>query len=76
MEKDEAGRLRAFRERFGRGWDADVGEEAEGKDVETGGSEAREAEGRKGKEKVKKEVVDGEEDSLFDLISGAASGKK
>ena len=30
MEKDEAGRLRAFREKFGRGWDVDkasVGEE-------------------------------------------------
>lgn len=29
MEQDEAGRLRAFRQRFGRGWDmeAQVGEE-------------------------------------------------
>ena len=26
-EEDEAGRLRAFRERFGRGWDAEVREE-------------------------------------------------
>ena len=30
MEADEAGRLRAFREKFGRGWDAErMGEEDE-----------------------------------------------
>ncbi|TVY13651.1 Mitochondrial 54S ribosomal protein L36 [Lachnellula arida] len=27
QEQDEAGRLRAFREKFGRGWDIDAGEE-------------------------------------------------
>lgn len=31
MEQDEAGRLRAFRERFGRGWDLDS-QEGEGED--------------------------------------------
>lgn len=31
IEEDEAGRLRAFREKFGRGWDVEAtGEEAEG----------------------------------------------
>ena len=29
VEEDEAGRLRAFRERFGRGWDAEAVEEGE-----------------------------------------------
>lgn len=33
MEEDEAGRLRAFRERFGRGWDVEGAEEsAEGEE--------------------------------------------
>lgn len=27
MEEDEAGRLRAFRQRFGRGWDAETAAE-------------------------------------------------
>ncbi|PQE03052.1 hypothetical protein CJF31_00002903 [Rutstroemia sp. NJR-2017a BVV2] len=31
IESDEAGRLRAFRERFGRGWEADAGPAAEKK---------------------------------------------
>jgi hypothetical protein len=30
VEQDEAGRLRAFRDRFGRGWDLDSGVEADG----------------------------------------------
>ena len=34
LEQDEAGRLRAFRERFGRGWDLDS-QEAEGEEGET-----------------------------------------
>ncbi|KAK4983306.1 hypothetical protein LTR66_003111 [Elasticomyces elasticus] len=29
VEEDEAGRLRGFRARFGRGWDAEVGQDAE-----------------------------------------------
>jgi hypothetical protein len=29
VEEDEAGRLRAFRERFGRGWDSELTVEAE-----------------------------------------------
>ena len=52
QEQDEAGRLRAFREKFGRGWDIDA------EDVE-GGVEALEEGGVR-------------EDSLMDLISGAA----
>ncbi|KAM3070619.1 hypothetical protein ACMFMF_008071 [Clarireedia jacksonii] len=31
VESDEAGRLRAFRARFGRGWEADAGVAVEGK---------------------------------------------
>lgn len=70
VEKDEAGRLRAFRERFGRGWDATEGEE-EGVVKADGGKE----EGKKGV--VVEEDGEGM-DSLFDLISGAAAkgGKK
>ena len=42
VEEDEAGRLRAFRMRFGRGWDAEAtSEEEEGKDGK--GEEAEES---------------------------------
>lgn len=36
VEEDEAGRLRAFRKRFGRGWDAEV-TSTEGEDGDGGG---------------------------------------
>jgi hypothetical protein len=36
VEEDEAGRLRAFREKFGRGWDADITGSEEGADGVTG----------------------------------------
>ena len=56
VEADEAGRLRAFRERFGRGWDARTNveeeEESEEGDREDGGDE------------------DEQNGSLMDLISG------
>jgi len=35
VEEDEAGRLRAFREKFGRGWDVEATEEAEGEQEES-----------------------------------------
>ena len=57
IEADEAGKLRAFREKFGRGWDASrmrEKDEAEGK--EEGGEGGKEPEER--------------EDNLMDLISG------
>lgn len=57
MEQDEAGRLRAFRRRFGRGWDQDAVEGEEGEEAGTDGKGAETA-----------------EDSLMDLISGAAGG--
>lgn len=37
VEQDEAGRLRAFRSKFGRGWDAEI--------LQEGGEEGREDEG-------------------------------
>ncbi|KAI4265624.1 MAG: hypothetical protein L6R38_009283 [Xanthoria sp. 2 TBL-2021] len=55
VEADEAGRLRAFRERFGRGWDADT---MTRRDEETG-------EVNEGQEKPQQD-----EDNLMDLISG------
>lgn len=58
VEADDAGRLRAFRQRFGRGWDALTNvEEEELEEGDEGGKE-----GGKG----------GQEDSLMDLISGFA----
>ena len=59
MEEDEAGRLRAFRSRFGRGWDAEST------------PEAGEEEGREGDEGGGEGV---EEESLLDLISGYGIG--
>lgn len=41
VEADEAGRLRAFRERFGRGWDAEKMDE----EVEHNGEEGEDGEG-------------------------------
>lgn len=58
IEADEAGKLRAFREKFGRGWDASrMAEKDEEEGREDGG------EGGKGEEGE-------EEDNLMDLISG------
>ena len=58
METDEAGKLRAFREKFGRGWDASRAQDVE-VDVENG--ERSDAQAQGGRE---------EEDNLMDLISG------
>lgn len=58
VEEDEAGRLKAFREKFGRGWDA---EEVEGDAVTEGKEGATLAGGEEA------------EDSLMDLISGFQS---
>lgn len=57
IEADEAGKLRAFREKFGRGWDASrMQEKDEEEGREGGGDGGREPEER--------------EDNLMDLISG------
>lgn len=78
MEKDEAGRLRAFRSRFGRGWDTETATDAnaEAEKVEDSAAAAP-------VEKAKKRgFADGDEaeGSLMDLISGGAytstSGQK
>jgi len=57
VEQDDAGRLRAFRERFGRGWDLDSTGEEEGENKAKGAGEGR--------------IVGSgeEEESLMDLIS-------
>ena len=62
MEQDEAGRLRAFRQRFGRGWDLDSQGEEEGEN----GAEGEKIGNGNGGE------LGG--DSLMDLISGAGGG--
>ena len=59
METDEAGKLRAFREKFGRGWDASKMQE---RDEEA----EKEDDGEEGMEGSQRE----EEDNLLDLISG------
>ncbi|KAM0796495.1 hypothetical protein BDR22DRAFT_954759, partial [Usnea florida] len=65
IEADEAGKLRAFRDKFGRGWDAGRLEErdrVDGREGEEGGGD--EGEGGDGDE------GEGDEDNLMDLISG------
>lgn len=60
-EEDEAGRLRAFRKRFGRGWDAEATSSSE--DAEEGDA-------------AEEDASDGDaqsEDGLMDLISGFQS---
>lgn len=82
VEDDEAGRLAAFRARFGRSWDAstppaDAPADAAPKDPEA--AKAKE-EAAKAQAKIEQE----EEDNLLDLISsfgqeegqGSGSGKK
>ncbi|KAB5550925.1 hypothetical protein GE09DRAFT_1059458 [Coniochaeta sp. 2T2.1] len=62
VEVDEAGKLAAFRARFGRGWDVDVGKE-----------EVEAAEGEGGAKKVEQgEEEEMDYDSFADLISGYA----
>ncbi len=61
MESDDSGKLRAFREKFGRGWDASrMQERDEVVDREEGEEGEEEVEGRGGMG----------EDNLMDLISG------
>lgn len=65
QEQDEAGRLAAFRLRFGRRFDA--------VDVETGGD--KKAEGKKGEVEGKEQLqlqeeVNEEDENLLDLITG------
>ena len=55
IEADEAGRLRAFRAKYGRGWDARATEEVD------------EVEGEEGAES---EYPEDDQGSLMDLISG------
>ncbi|KAI9742831.1 MAG: hypothetical protein M1818_003560 [Claussenomyces sp. TS43310] len=68
VEADEAGRLRAFRRKFGRGWDL---EDAEADEADAGRDDARVGEGavagRDG------DSVASESGSLMDLISSFAA---
>ena len=59
VEADDAGRLRAFRQRFGRGWDARTNVEEEDIDAEG------QAEG-----KGSADFVEEDDGNLMDLISG------
>ena len=59
VEADDAGRLRAFRQRFGRGWDAQTNVEEE--DMEAEG----ESEGQGGAG-----FAEEDDSNLMDLISG------
>ncbi|KAM5432362.1 hypothetical protein MferCBS31731_007565 [Microsporum ferrugineum] len=84
-EDDEAGRLAAFRSRYGRGWDSATKDSAE--DVEAAEAVAKAETGTvaakaPGKEKiVESEFEDEDEDNLLDLISSfgqedSSSGSK
>jgi len=66
VEEDEAGRLKAFREKFGRGWDVEGTAEDE-----VAAQAAAKSEGVKSKAKI----VEEREESLMDLISGFGSGE-
>jgi hypothetical protein len=61
VEADEAGRLRAFRNKFGRGWDAEAGDE---EDPSSSASEGSATTGT-----VAGATKTEPEDSLMDLIS-------
>ncbi|KAI0139630.1 hypothetical protein F4776DRAFT_617053 [Hypoxylon sp. NC0597] len=83
VEVDEAGKLAAFRGRFGRGWDAEKSVDAEvsqldkpeaaadGEGVEVEGAAGKKPGAKKGeKEKTRKEAPAAEpQDALSDLIS-------
>ncbi|KAJ9148287.1 hypothetical protein NKR23_g5076 [Pleurostoma richardsiae] len=83
VEVDEAGKLAAFRERFGRGWDvAQAGPEEEQQPAAEAAPAARGAAGAKGSKKAEAAAAAKEEpaapaedpfDSLGDLISGYAA---
>ncbi len=72
IEADEAGKLRRFREKFGRGWDASAPSSGGKKIVEGveggegGGAAVEQAEGDRKEE----------EDNLMDLISGYGREKE
>jgi len=68
VEEDEAGRLRAFRLRFGRGWDANSGAEMGEGDRGDGRGEGEEGKGGEDGER--------EEESLLDLITGFGRGRE
>lgn len=59
VEDDEAGRLAAFRAKFGRSWDANTPAEEAGADADKGGADAKAAAAE----------AQEEEDNLLDLIS-------
>ena len=63
MEADEAGKLRAFRERFGRGWDASRQSEGQDEDEGIDAVAGQDGTGKEGKGEER-------EDNLMDLISG------
>ena len=75
VEEDEAGRLAAFRAKFGRSWDANTPTEAEANNKAEQTDKQAEAAARAAAEEE-------EEDNLLDLISsfgqeeGQTSGKK
>ncbi|TPX08734.1 uncharacterized protein E0L32_009796 [Thyridium curvatum] len=79
VEVDEAGKLAAFRERFGRGWDAAEAEEVEdtstraGKKAAAAKAAAAEAEAATEAAKPKAAAAEDPFDSLADLISGYAA---
>jgi hypothetical protein len=74
IEKDEAGRLKAFRSRFGRGWDLEGLEEKTGTEAVKPGEDGAAKLAEKGPEAKVVEEEEGEA-SLMDLISGGVYSK-
>ncbi|KAI1308817.1 hypothetical protein F5Y03DRAFT_83179 [Xylaria venustula] len=69
VEVDEAGKLAAFRERFGRGWDSAVETADDAKPEQAGGAATEQGAGAGAKD-----VGGGSGDALADLIAGYAVG--
>ncbi|KAI1736707.1 hypothetical protein F4680DRAFT_254257 [Xylaria scruposa] len=75
VEVDEAGKLAAFRERFGRGWDAAAPVEDTATATAASAAAAAEKKGRERKESAAPAASDsGSGDALADLIAGYAVG--
>ncbi|KAI1377133.1 hypothetical protein F4677DRAFT_68715 [Hypoxylon crocopeplum] len=92
VEVDEAGKLAAFRGRFGRGWDAEKKDdggaasafEAEAGEVEGGGGGVETMKGKKGedegvkgeKDRARKDAPAAPYDALSDLISSYSANEE
>ncbi|PGH27339.1 hypothetical protein AJ80_01051 [Polytolypa hystricis UAMH7299] len=74
VEEDEAGRLAAFRSRFGRSWDATSSAAAAATSAETAAPETEEAKKKAEISAAELAAAEEEDDNLLDLISSFGQG--